>query len=292
MILVTGAAGKTGRAVIQALAKLGVPVRALVHLVDQRAIVTELGATEAIAGDMGRPAIWSVAVDGIAAVYHICPNMSPDELAIGRLALDAAQMAGVKRFVYHSVLHPQVEAMPHHWQKMRVEEAILASGLSFTILQPAAYMQNIAAYWQQVIEHGVFRVPYPTATRLSLVDLADLAEVATQVLVEEGHDHATYELCGPAAPSQDEVATLLAQHLGRPVQAEAMNKEEWRSQAQRAGLGTYQLEGLSQMFNYYARHDFRGSPMVLGWLLKRPPTDLATVISRWTMTADTRGNWT
>ena len=62
-------------------------------------------------------------------------------------AIRAAQSAGVERFVYHSVLHPQVEIMAHHWQKMRVEEQLFESGLSFTILQPAAYMQNVLAGW-------------------------------------------------------------------------------------------------------------------------------------------------
>ncbi len=62
---------------------------------------------------------------------------------IGKLVIDEARKAGVKHFVYHSVLHPQTEKMNHHWQKMHVEEMIFESGLPFTILQPAPYMQNL-----------------------------------------------------------------------------------------------------------------------------------------------------
>jgi NAD(P)H dehydrogenase (quinone) len=281
MILITGAAGKTGRAVIEALAGHGEPVRALVRREERRALVKRVGAAEAVAGDMRRPAVWSVAMAGIRAVYHICPNMSPDELAIGRLALAGAKAAGVTRFVYHSVLHPQVETMPHHWQKMRVEEAIFSAGLPFVILQPAAYMQNIQAYWPKAVESGVFRVPFPTTTRLSLVDLAEVAQVAAKVLVEEGHDQAIYELCGPAAPSQEEVAALFAQHLGRPVRAESLSLAEWGKQAERDGLGAYQIGSLCQMFDYYARYGFRGNPGVLGWLIGRPPADLSILVARW-----------
>lgn len=68
-------------------------------------------------------------------VYHICPNVHPQEVEIGRIAIDAARAAHVERFVFHSVLRPQIEAMPHHWRKLRVEEMLLASGLNFTILR-------------------------------------------------------------------------------------------------------------------------------------------------------------
>ncbi len=73
----------------------------------------------------------------------------------------------MRRFVYHSVLHPQIEAMPHHWAKMRVEEMLFAAGFDLTILQPTAYMQNILGAWRGIVEDGVFRVPYPVETRLS-----------------------------------------------------------------------------------------------------------------------------
>ena len=66
----------------------------------------------------------------------------------------------MEHFVYHSVLHPQTEKMNHHWQKMRVEEMIFESGLPFTILQPAPYMQNLLAGWKSIVEDGVLRVPY------------------------------------------------------------------------------------------------------------------------------------
>ncbi len=59
--------------------------------------------------------------------------------------------SGVTRFVYHSVLHPQIEAMPHHWQKMRTEEMLFAAGFELTVLQPTAYMQNILGAWRGVV---------------------------------------------------------------------------------------------------------------------------------------------
>jgi D-arabinose 1-dehydrogenase-like Zn-dependent alcohol dehydrogenase len=90
MILITGAAGKTGRALIQALAPKGVPVRALVRRPEQAEKVLALGAAEAQIGDLCQPDTVFRAAAGVQAVYHIPPNMHPDEITLGQTALSAA----------------------------------------------------------------------------------------------------------------------------------------------------------------------------------------------------------
>src|SRR3989304_6140188 len=106
MILITGAGGKTGRAVMRALISKGEPVRALVHRSDQIQRVDSLGVREVLAGDMNSASKMDRAVRGVRAIYHICPNVSPDEVSIGQTAIAAARAAGIEHFVYHSVLHP------------------------------------------------------------------------------------------------------------------------------------------------------------------------------------------
>jgi len=160
MILIIGAAGKTGRSIIRALAHKRAKIRGLVRRAEQAEAIKELGATEVVVGDLRSADTIIQAVQGVESVYFICPNMTPDEVSIGRQILQAATAAEVQLFAYHSVLHPQMEAMPHHWQKMRMEEQIFASGLPFVILQPAIYMQNILGQWQQILDTGVYAVPY------------------------------------------------------------------------------------------------------------------------------------
>jgi NAD(P)H dehydrogenase (quinone) len=280
MILVTGAAGKTGQAVIRALVARGAAVRTLVHRPEQAPEVGTLGAAEVLVGEMRDGPTMDRAAQGARAVYHICPNVHPEEVVMGQVAIAAARRAGVERFVYHSVLHPQVEAMPHHWLKMRVEAQLFASGLSFTILQPGAYMQNVLAHWDRVSHEGVYPVPYRIETRLSLVDLEDVAEVVVIVLSEPGHAGATYELAGPEALTQTEIANTLGQQLGRAVHAQAVPLEDWERGARAAGLGDYQVETLLKMFRYYAQYGFCGNPKVLGWLLGRPPTTFGEFVER------------
>jgi uncharacterized protein YbjT (DUF2867 family) len=283
MILVTGAAGKTGRAVIKALAARGEAVRALVHRPQQASIAVDAGAGDVIAGDMRDQAVMDRATGApnqVRAIYHICANMSPDELSIAQVAVRAARAAGVEHFVYHSVLHPQTEAMPHHWQKLRTEELLFETGLPYTILQPAAYMQNILAYWDRIVQDGIYAVPYATEARLSMVDLEDVAKVAATVLTERGHAGATYELVGVDVLSPAGVAEVLAQLLGRPVRAQAVDLEVWEQGARASGLGDYQVETLLQMFRYYERYGLWGNPQVLTWLLRRPPTTFARFARR------------
>jgi NAD(P)H dehydrogenase (quinone) len=272
MILVTGAAGKTGRAVIQDLAAKGQRVRGLVRRQEQSITLERLGVLDYVVGDMGAQETLEEAAEGVKAIYHICPNMHPDEVTIGERIIRAAQSAGIERFVYHSVLHPQIEIMAHHWQKMRVEEKLFESGLSYTILQPAAYMQNVLANWDRIKKDGAYTVPYGLQTRLSMVDLQDVAEVAGAVLTERGHEGAIYELCGGEILSQSEVARILGVFLGREVAAEVILLEQWEEEARSVGLSDYTVDTLLKMFRYYDEFGFWGSGRVLGWLLGHSPT--------------------
>jgi NAD(P)H dehydrogenase (quinone) len=287
MILITGAAGKTGKAVLRALTKEGQPVKALVFRPEQIQEVEQLGAREALAGDMRDLEILEQAMKGVHSVYHICPNVNAEEISIGQKIIAAAASAGITHFVYHSVLHPQVEAMPHHWKKMRVEEHLFESGLPFTILQPAAYMQNLLAGWENIYKNGKYRVPYTVDTRISMVDLEDVAQAAAIVLLETGpqenrpsHIDATYELVGTPAMTQTEVAEILAQQLERPVVAERQPIEAWEQTTRAAGMGEYQVNTLVKMFNYYDRYGFSGDCHVLSWLLNRPATSLKAFLMR------------
>jgi len=280
MILVTGAAGKTGRAVISALAKKKQSVRALVYREEQVRQVEALGATDVLVGDMRSKDTLGRAVDGSESVYHICPNVNPDEFEIGSSIVASAVSAKVGHFVFHSVLHPQVESMPHHWMKMRVEEVLVGSGLRFSILQPAPYMQNLQGQLRDILERGVYSVPYSADAPMSLVDLGDVAEAAANVLTTPTHVGATYELAGPEILTPNQMAEILSQHLNRMVHATRIPLEMWREQARTAGMGSYQLETLEKMFAYYDHNGLWGNPLTLKALLGRQPTSFSEYVKR------------
>jgi uncharacterized protein YbjT (DUF2867 family) len=280
MILITGAGGKTGRALIKAFSK-NKSVCAFVHREEQVSVAKSLGAERVIVGDMRDELTIRSAMQSVRAVYHVCPNMSPDEAVIGKLVIEESRRADVKHFVYHSVLHPQTEKMKHHWQKLRVEEMIFESGLPFTILQPAPYMQNLLAGWKSIVEEGVIRVPYSSHAEFSFVDLADLADAAKIVLTERDHSNATYEIAGTSPTSHVEIAEVFSRVLHRRIRAEKEEMSMWKLRAeQNAGTSKYAIENLLRMFEYYDRWGLMGNPNVLRWILKREPTSIESFMER------------
>ena len=271
VILVTGAGGKTGLAIIRGLANRGIFVRALVRRDVQRNQVLLAGAVEAVVGDMNRAGDLATAMRGMEKVYFICPNMHPREFEIGQMGISVAKDAGISTFAYHSVLHPQTEQMPHHWKKMRVESALFESGQPFIIVQPTAYIQNIFAYWSAIIKWRVYAVPYPINTPLSLVDVGDVGEAVASLLANDDFLNGTYELVGTKPWTPKEIAGILSRTLNREITARQIPLAEWEANARQAGLADYTRITLSKMFQYYAQWGLVGSPYLLTNLLKRPP---------------------
>jgi uncharacterized protein YbjT (DUF2867 family) len=151
-----------------------------------------------------------------------------------------------------------------------MEESLFKSGLAFTILQPCAYMQNILGGWNSIKE-GKYITPYKVNARISIVDLDDVATAAAKVMSQPGHDYAIYELAGPQALSQTEVARELSSSLGIKVAAVEQSRESWRENAIKNGMGGYPLQTLIQMFEYYDKFGFIGNPTTLHHLLGHEP---------------------
>ncbi|HAL15345.1 MAG TPA: nucleoside-diphosphate sugar epimerase [Anaerolineaceae bacterium] len=283
MILITGAAGKTGLAILKAVLSAGEPVRTLARRDFQAAELRELGAQEVVVGDMEEPDLLQRVFDGVRAAYHICPNMNPNEVRIGQNAIVAAHKAGLEHFVYHSVLHPQVQEMAHHWNKLLVEALLFKSRLNYTILQPASYMQNISGYWSKMLTAGEYAVPYSIDARFSMVDLEDVAQAAARVIREgERHYRAIYELCGSQLLSSADIAELAGEAIHRQVQAVTLERDAWERSARENGMSDYARITLLKMFEYYNGYGFAGNATILGNLLGHTPTRFEEYLKRTT----------
>jgi NAD(P)H dehydrogenase (quinone) len=279
LILITGAGGKTGRAMLRLLTQRDQAVRALVRRPSQIDEARAQGAAEAIVADLLDPKSLKPAFQGITAVYHIPPNVHPGEETIAENVLHLAIQHTIDHFVYHSVLRPYIHAMPHHIRKARVEERLFRSAIPFTILQPAAYMQNTLPGLEAALTEGVYKVPYPIDTPMGMVDLNEVAEVGAKVILNIDHAGATYELAGAERLTPADIAEHMGAHLGKPVAAQQMDLKAWRSQAVQTGRSHYEVETLIKMFHYYARHGFWGNPHTLTSLLGRPPKTYAEYLA-------------
>ncbi len=272
-VLVVGAAGKTGRAVVAALLARGVPVRAGVRPGREDAAPA---GTAPVGLDLATGAGLEAALDGVRAAYHLAPNVHPDEVPMALRVVAAASATGLPHLVFHSVLHPEDARMPHHTRKLEAETALregFPGGL--VVLRPSAYHQNLVP---QVLA-GEVVLPYSADAPFTTVDLEDVALAAAVVLLDASRAGEVHELSGPEVLTTRRMAEVAAEVLGREVRLRETSPEAWRHGAG-AGLAEEARDVLAAMFTAYDDGGLVGDPTDLAALLGRRPTTWAETLTR------------
>ena len=272
MILVTSANGKTGRAVIAALTERGVPVRAMTASAASAVQLRDLGLTDVVVGDLREQADIAAACEGAIAVYYITPNFSADEPVMTDNLIAACRRAAEVRIVLHSVIHPQIQALTHHWSRLGVEEKLINAKLPWSILQPTSYMQNVAPQFAAIRETRLLKAPMPVDRTLSLVDLADVAEVAAAALVDPSYDFGIYEL-GGAPITLAEQADIIGRLVDASITPQALDPAAVGGELGIPFADDHGRETMQRMYDHYAAHGLRGNTKVLRFLLGREPAD-------------------
>lgn len=274
MILVTGAAGMTGLAVIAALARKGATVRALSGSGRSTQALRAAGAHETAVASFDDVAALAQAMNGIDTVLHIPPRMKPQETDDGLNVIAAARIAGVRRLALHSVINSQIQAIRFHVHKRLVEEAAMTSGLPWIIFQPTNYMQNVGWNWQRMLDTGDFVFPYSEHVKVSWLDLDDYAQAVATALTTPGWDYGVYEAVSSRQPlSRVEMAAIWSRVLGREVRACTMTLDDYMALPHWAGRDPREMAILRTMFEEFDRHGAPGgNAAMLGLLLGREPT--------------------
>ena len=223
-VLVTGATGRVGRAVVAELLGAGVPVRALTR----RPATAGLPATvEVVAGDLTVPESLDAALQGVGAVFLLWaapPGTAP--AVVDRLA------SHTRRVVFlsspHRTPHPFFQ-QPNSMARFHdVERLIGAAGLESTMIRPGMFASNAQFWWAPAIRDGdVVRWPYGAA-ETAPIDERDIAAVAARALYEDGHTGGDYVLTGPESLSQAEQVSVIGAALGRQIRFEELSPEEFR----------------------------------------------------------------
>jgi uncharacterized protein YbjT (DUF2867 family) len=261
--LVIGAAGKFAGLVVPALAARGTEVRGFVRNAASADVVRAKGAQEIAIGDLGDAVSVRAALQGIDAVFYIAPVTIPNEAETGKAFVAAAVDAGVRRFVFSSVIDP-VLSLPNHANKAPVENAVLNSELEYAFLHPTVLFQNYAAAWDRIVATGVIGEPWSNDTRFSRVDYRDVAEVAAIALTEDRLLYGTFELCAQGWLDRHDVAALIGDVLGREITPRRIDPETLGDEA----------KPLRPMFDHYDRIGLRGNALTLRAVLGREPRTL------------------
>ena len=208
--------------------------------------------------------------EGVERVFYVAPAFLPDEARAGVDFVAAAVTAGVRRFVFSSVIHPVLSALPNHAAKAPVEAAILDSGLEYTLLHPALFFQNYARAWQGVARSLVLAEPWSAETRFSRVDYRDVAEAAAIALTEDRLLYGTFELCAEGWLNRHDVAALASEVLGRRVCVERTDPDTLGDAA----------GPMRPMFAHYDHTGLRVNALTLRAILGREPRTLRAFSKR------------
>ncbi|MFC4562253.1 NAD(P)H-binding protein [Nocardiopsis mangrovi] len=219
MILVTGATGNIGRALLGRLGSGGgARARGLTRDTARAALPAGVQAVE---GDLARPATLAPALEGVRALV-LLQGMG-DDTAV----LEAARHAGAGHVVLVSSI--TVETHPHlpaARQNRAVEDALKATGMDWTILRPTQFASNALWWAPEIREGGAVRAPYPDIG-LPAVHPADIADVAAAALADPaGHRGAVHALTGPARVTVREQVAAIAAEVGRDLSVAAIARDE------------------------------------------------------------------
>ena len=215
MILVIGGTGKVGSEVVKQLAQKKVKARILVRNAQREAEIKKLGFETAL-GDVTQIGTIEPALKGVEKLFLLTlasPQQSTQEIAI----MDAAKKSGVKQVVLVSAMGVS-SASPltlarNHGQS---EDYLKKSGLSWTILQPHSFMQNILNQAGAIKSQGAIYGNFKEG-KIAMVDVKDIAAVAVAALTEPGHEGKTYVITGGEAVTYAQVADKLSAVAGKKV---------------------------------------------------------------------------
>ena len=250
MYLVTGASGTMGKAVLAEVAKSGVEYRALYHSITK---ATEAPAgTPIVCADFSKKDSLPAALEGVHAVYLVCPPI-PQLIELEWNMIDACVAAGVGHIVLNSAMGAREwrKSFPS-WHR-RVEDKLKSTKISYTILRPNSFHQNVLTYFAPSIRtQGVFHSSMGNAA-VSFLDVRDIAVVAAKALADRDHSGQIYELNGPEALTYSELAEKIAKHSGREVQYVDIPPERHRQAMLSSGMPEWQADALLDLNAYYIK---------------------------------------
>ncbi|MET8146054.1 SDR family oxidoreductase [Sphaerisporangium sp. NPDC005288] len=250
MILITGANGRPGSAVVREFARRGRPVRALVREPAKAEGLRGLPGVEIVHGDMLWPETLEPALAGVDRVLMIS-GAGPLMLETQCTFIDAAVRAGVGHIVKFSGKDSTDGFDNERFRSSRSHEQIqrylYASGALWTVLQPSQFMHVYFEEVPDIVASGELRLPLGDTT-LAPVDIDDIAKVAYAVLTTPGHEGAIYPMTGPEALTMTEAARHISDAIGRPVRYRDVSIEDKQRSWTEAGYPAPRVTAFGQLF--------------------------------------------
>ena len=231
MILVTGATGNAGSAVIRALVGAGERVRAVVRDADRASLPA---GVEPVVADLNEPVTLAPHLRGVTAAFLLSGYGGLEE------TLENMRRAGVQRVVLLSSSAAPAGDETNAVARYHIlsERAVRQSGLPWTFLQPNTFMTNTYQWLPQLRQGDVIRAPFPEV-RVATIDPDDIGAVAAVALTSDAGEGHAYRLSGPESLSPADRVAILAEVLGRDLRFEGQTNEQARAEMSAAMPAEY-----------------------------------------------------
>jgi uncharacterized protein YbjT (DUF2867 family) len=269
MILITGAGGTVGTALVEELKGSGQAIRLSFRSKDKAAQAAAAGY-DVVTLDYAQPATLKPSFDGVDTVFLLGTGVLGQ--AEGEInVVNAAKAAGVKRLVKLSIWGAEAEQYALARMHRTVERAIEASGLEWTFLRPNNFMQGFITYEGASIRaEGAFYLPAGEA-KVNHIDVRDIARVAAQALTAPGHAGKAYNLSGSKAVSYAEAADILSAVLGKQVRYVAVSDDAAKSAMLAAGAPELYADYLVELYQLFRAGGAAGVSSAVKELTGRDP---------------------
>ena len=254
-VLVLGATGSVGSAVVQTLLKGGASVAALTRSAEKAKALP--AGVEARIGDLNDPYNVGAAFKGVDAVF-LLNAVSSTETQEGLFALELAKLGSVKKLVHLSVQHAdRVPHLPHFASKIVIEAAIKQSGIDYTILQPNNFFQNDYWFKDALLQYGMYPQPLG-GVGCDRVDIRDIADAAGRALDGGAASGTTVILAGPNSETGASTAATWSTHLGKPIAYAGDDLEAWEQQNLKY-LPPFMVFDFKMMYRWFQEHGLKAS---------------------------------
>jgi uncharacterized protein YbjT (DUF2867 family) len=268
MILITGASGNVGKTVLQEVAKSGARHRAMYRRAAEAAKAA--AGTETVVADFAKPETLGAALKNVDSVYLVCSPI-PELVQLESNMIDACVAAGVKHVVQNSALGAGDYDKSFPIWHGKVEEKLKGTRLSWTILRPNSFHQNVVAFFAPTIRtQGVFYSSMRDAKN-SLLDVRDIAAVAAKSLAGGEHAGKIYELNGPEAINYTELAKKISKVAVREVRYLDIPMDAQKKAMLDQGMPEWLTTALLDLQQYYLSGKGGETDGLLQKLLGRAP---------------------